>query len=155
VVSNGVMDGQRREPPAKAQRPLRLGGRDFLLIVSVLVGLTAVLAIVLLPDVSNAIARHDIRRREVTYGFTTGSVRSSAAFPCAGMWGIVTVVPGGAFAKAGVRAGDVPYGDGQELVYALEESEAGRAATFRVFDCSGPSGQGGRVIQLPPTPRVR
>lgn len=140
--------------PAKSGRLLRLGGREFLVIAAMLLGLAGILVIVLWPDVQRAWTRHAIRQREATYGFTAGNIPSTVVCPFTGMWGIVSVVPQGVFAKAGVRGGDVPvftHGGLEAVAYALKESEAGRLATFEVVNCSDPSRQVSHMIHLPPT----
>ncbi len=140
--------------PANRGRLLRLGGREFLLIAAMLLGLAGILVVVLGPDVQRAWAHHAIRQREAIYGFRTGNIPSTAVCPFTGMWGIVSVVREGVFAEAGVRAGDVPlftHGGVGELAHALEQSETGRPASFEVFNCGDPNPQVRRVIQLPPT----
>jgi hypothetical protein len=148
VVSNGVMD---RRTGAETPGLLRLGSREFLILAGMLAGLVAVLVVMLWPDALRARDRHDIRQREVAYGFSTGNIPLSDRCPFSGIWGIVSVVPGGIFAEAGVRAGDVPVFNGgvQELAFALVESERGRAADFTLFNCVDDREQVSRVIHLP------
>ncbi len=140
--------------PGNRERLLRLGGREFLVIAALLLGLAGVLVIVVWPDVQRAWARHAIRHREATYGFTTGDIPSTPSCPYSVLWGIVSVASEGEFDKAGVRSGDVPvftHGGLEEVAYALEESEAGRSASFEVFNCSDANRQVTRMIHLSAT----
>jgi hypothetical protein len=88
--------------------PLTLGRMGFLYTaVVLLVVLPVICALAFFPVVENYwCAWFEIPQYEQKFGFKWGSLESADANHT--VYGITSVQPDGAFAKAGIRAGDVP-----------------------------------------------
>ena len=106
-------------------QPLRLGRTQWLVLVAVVVVvLPAVLYAALQPVVDLwLMQRFELPALQAAYGFSTGYVQLRFADGCSRSYFTITaVVPGGAFARAGIRAGDIPtsYKHGPELGFLYD-----------------------------------
>jgi hypothetical protein len=114
---------------------IRLGWQEWAVVI---IGLAAVLAIVAVAaayDWANLYAEQvGVRRFEVSLGFKWSTLRTNDPSLPTTTLGIVEVVPGGAFDRLGLRAGDVPFGHSgkgaYEMMLALRESARGRTGSF-------------------------
>jgi hypothetical protein len=79
-----------------------------------------------------------IKKFETEFGFRTGLVEWQAPGKARELvWGVVAVTPNGAFARAGVRDGDIPLAAHDrvtELYATLEQASSGHAASFEVMN---------------------
>lgn len=148
--------------PRTNTRLLTLGRRQ-LAVVAAGVSLVVVVAAVLLyPDLYIQYIRNfGIRQFEAQYAFRTGPVpvRSNSQ-QTETHWGIVWVAPEGAFARLGVRGGDIPFayhGGVTDMYSALKRASLGGASSFQVYNAA--DAHLGRValrdVNLPPAPGVR
>src|SRR5262245_10356396 len=132
---------------------LLLGPTHF---VVLMVGLTLVLTIVAIGVYPTEYAEYvqdvGITRFERQYGFTSGMVVWRAPGQDEeSVWGIVSVTPDGAFARAGVRAGDIPLSQHYRAValyYALEEASSGRPSSIEMIN-SADAGRYRTITLLP------
>jgi hypothetical protein len=125
--------------------------------VVLLAGLTLVLTFVAIAVYPTAYSDYvqdvGIKRFERQYGFQSGLVvwgergRNQQS-----VWGIISVTPDGAFARAGVRAGDIPVSQHYRdvaLYYALEEASSGRPSSIEMINAADSFGTGAsRTIEL-------
>ena len=81
-----------------------LGSRQFTVLVVVLLLFATLFLILLSPFITRHLARIDVQAHEQAFGFRLGLVDEGQIQD----WHIVEVTPGGRFAQAGFRAGDVP-----------------------------------------------
>ena len=113
-------------------RLITLGGPQFATLVVGLATIAVVLALALVWDVSEALARFEVRQYEQKLGFEVGLIKGFQWGPPDGLWGIVSVTAGSRMEKAGMRSGDVvlsTHGYGlTELSWAVRESARGGTA---------------------------
>ena len=131
--ANGVQDHVRT--------PIGLGWPQFAAVAGGLGGVLAILWIAFMPNVEEFYAREFLVPRIADrYGFQFEMLQvtrdgHSYEFP-----GIVTVNPEGAFARMGVRPGDMPFavhGNGAATMYhALMAGERGQIAEFDVVNAA-------------------
>ena len=141
----------------KTSRRLLLGPTHFVVLVA---GLTLVLTFVALAVYPTAYSEYvqdvGIKRFERQYGFRSGLVVwREPGQNQEWVWGIVSVTSDGVFARAGIRAGDIPVSEHDravDLYYALEEASSGRASSIEVINSADAFGAGARrtVKLLPP-----
>ena len=141
------LDARRRD--RSGPRP-SLGSTQFVVLVS---GLALVLTVVAIGVYPTAYLQYvqgvAIKRFEREFGFQSGLVAwHRNGRDQESVWGIVSVTPDGAFARAGVRAGDIPvshHDRAVDLYYALKEASSGRALSIEMFNSAdAPLGAGGR-----------
>jgi hypothetical protein len=144
---------------ARNLSPLTLGSAQGFILLAGLTTVFTVMAIVLYPwAYQHWIKEVGIRSFEESYGFRTGLVeRSWPGQDAEYVWGIVSVDPGGQFARAGVRDGDIPFDQHDAILAlysALDSARAGQPSSFEVFNAADTHlGVGARrVVQLPPRP---
>lgn len=138
---------------------LSLGPSHFVVLVVALTLVLTVVAIVVYPTAySEYVQDVGIKRFERQYGFKSGLVVWRAPGQTEeSVWGIVSVTSDGAFARAGVRAGDIPVSQHDravDLYYALEEASSGRASSLEMIDSVDAFGAGARrtITLSPPGP---
>jgi hypothetical protein len=139
--------------------PVTLGSAQGFILLAGLTTVFTVMALVLYPwAYQQWIKEVGIRSFEGPYGFRTGLVeRRWPGQDAEHVWGIVSVDPGGHFARAGVRDGDIPFDQHDEILAlygALDLARAGQPSSFEVFNATDTHlGVGARrVVQLPPMP---
>jgi hypothetical protein len=118
---------------------VRLGTWQFVVMVA---GLALVLTAAGLAVYPSAYRRYlqdfGIKKFETEFGFRTGLVGWQEPGKARElMWGVVAVTPNGAFARAGVRDGDIPlafHDRVTELYATLEQVSSGQAASFEVLN---------------------
>ena len=106
-----------------------------------LLTIASVVCVVCAWEISEWDARVQVKQFEPAFGFTSGTVivpdGNGGQFES---WGIVAVADDGAFARAGVRGGDVPFdhhGFGaQRLLYALIRASKGEPGEFAVLNAA-------------------
>jgi hypothetical protein len=111
---------------------------QFVVLVLGLCAILAIMAIILMRDIGDALVRHDLKGYEREFGFDLGLVPGSPASPPhERWWGIASVTPGGWMDRAGVRSGDVVFdrhGSGLgHLLWAIEQAASGQTACFVVI----------------------
>jgi hypothetical protein len=116
-----------------------LGSAQFVVLLTGLGLVLTVVAIAVYPDAYRQYVQDvGIKRFERQYGFRSGLVTwRKSGRDVESMWGIVSVTSDGAFARAGVRKGDVPWSAHDrvvELYSALEQASAGRATSLEMFN---------------------
>jgi hypothetical protein len=112
-----------------------LGPWQFLYLVAVLLIFGTLFFVVLFaPLVRRYQWRLDVQAHEQPFGFRLGQIDEGQIRD----WGILAVMPGGRFAAAGFRPGDIPvehHGNGMwDLAFALDEAVAGRRACVMVWN---------------------
>lgn len=111
-----------------------LGSRQFMVLVSWLLLHATLFVILLAPFIDRHLARLDIQAHETAFGFRLGLVDEGQIQD----WHIVAVTPGGAFARAGFRPGDVPTtkesGGLFGLADMLRDASAGRSGCVVVWN---------------------
>lgn len=123
----------------KNYRIAKLGSAQFVVVLSGLGALFVVAAIACYPTLHDEYVKAvAIEPFEPLFGFQSGPVvlhwpgqEGEIA------WGIASVAEDGVFARAGVRAGDIPFGwhSGVTALYgALHDASSGRATSFEVFN---------------------
>ena len=113
---------------------ITLGLRQFAVLAVWLLLFAMLYLILLAPFITRHLARIDVQAREQTFGFRLGLVDEGQIRD----WHIVEVTPGGRFAQAGFRAGDVPSERDSNgvvgLAAALRAAAAGRPACVTVWN---------------------
>ena len=98
-----------------------------------------------------------IKRFETSFGFRWGRVRVDNPSCPATEWCVVSVVPGGAFSRLGLREGDVPFwhthGGAWAMYEALSTSLRGGSGYFEVISIHDRSNSL-REINVPPLRRI-
>lgn len=111
-----------------------LGPRQFVVLALWLLLYGLLYVILLAPFITSHLARKEVQDYERVFGFRLGLVDEGQIQD----WHIVEVTPGGRFAQAGFRAGDVPSGrDANGLVglaAALRAAATGRPACVTVWN---------------------
>ncbi len=143
---------------------IRLGWSQFTVVAGGLAGVLIVLWIAFMPNMEEFYTREFfVPRIADRYGFQFGMVHVTREGHSYESPGIVTVQPEGAFARMGVRPGDMPFafhGNGAATMYhALMEGERGRTAEFDVVNAedwsAGRERQAFRTIRVEPHRRGR
>src|SRR6476659_5285226 len=93
-------------PASFTMRLITLDGRRFFVLILGLCLIALAIYLVLERDIAELFYRLDVRRYEQRLGFEIGQFPVG---PTAGVWGIVSVTPGGAMDQAGMRSGDVVF----------------------------------------------
>lgn len=134
------------------QRLITLGWPQFFALAAGLCALGIVLVIVLGRDTSEALYRLEVGEYEQEFGFEVGLVKGFPEGPPAGMWGIVSVTPGGRMDKAGIRSGDLVFNRHgyafTELSWAIREAARGRAVCVVVVNAEEARTGSGRKVCL-------
>jgi hypothetical protein len=144
----------------RADPLLSLGSTQFVVLVSGLALVLTFVAIAVYPTAySQYVQNVAIKRFERQFGFHSGLVTWQGIGGEQGSaWGIVSVTSDGAFARSGVRAGDIPmsqHNRAVDLYYALEAASSGRALSIEMFNSADAHlGAGARraITLLPPGP---
>lgn len=120
---------------------IRLGWSQFAVLASGLGALLLVVWIAFMPQLEELYAREFLLPRIADrYGFQFGTVHVSRDGHSYVSPGVVSVHPDGAFARMGVRPGDMPFafhGNGAATMYhALMAGERGETAEFDVVNAA-------------------
>ena len=118
-----------------------LGTTQLVAVVAGLLTIASVLCLMLAPEISEWDARVQVKQFERAFGFTSGTVLvpdgNGGQFE---VWGIVAVAVDGAFARAGVRGGDIPFGHhgfgAERVLYALIRATKGEPGQFEVVNAA-------------------
>jgi hypothetical protein len=110
-VNRGPLDGENMAGPARWNAITR-GHRQWLYLALVtIVVIPIVLIVTFLPHIQTAYVRQFVLPKwEKRFGFLHGRTTLQMNGGTHEVFAIATVVPGGAFARAGVLPGDVPVG---------------------------------------------
>lgn len=140
-----------------ARSLIRLTSSHFFIVLAGLVTVLAVGWIVVMPAWEDLYAREfGLPRLEKQYRFRWGTVTITRDGVVEELEGIVSVSPGGDFAKMGVRQHDLPFahhGYGAAWMYsALMAGEGGHHAEFEVINADDWAGGDPRprTIRVPP-----
>jgi hypothetical protein len=119
--------------------PIRLGSSELAIVGSGVGTVLAVLWIAFMPQLEELYVRDSVLPRIADrYGFQFGMVQVRRDGESYLSPGIVSVSPDGAFARMGVRAGDLPFafhGNGAATMnHALLAAEHGRTTEFEVVN---------------------
>jgi hypothetical protein len=144
----------------RTSQKVSLGSVQFVVLLTGLGLVLTVVAIAVYPDAYRRYVQDvGIKRFEHQYGFRSGLVTwREPGQDVESVWGIVSVTSDGAFARAGVREGDVPWSPHDrvvELYSALERSSAGRATSIEMLnpvDAHLGAGAHRTITLLPPKP---
>ena len=117
-----------------AAAPIRLGPSQFLVLVAWLLLHATLFVILLAPFIDRHLARLDVQAYEASFGFRLDLVDEGQIQD----WHIVEVTPGGLFARAGFRPGDVPSERDSNgilgLAAALRQAAAGQETCLTVWN---------------------
>jgi hypothetical protein len=120
-----------RRPPNPSST---LGPWHFIYLVAVLLIFGTLFAILLSPFMTRHFARSEVQVHEQAFGFRLALVDNGHFQE----WRIVEVRPGGRFAQAGFRSGDVPSERDSNgilgLAGALEKAAAGQRACLTMWN---------------------
>ena len=117
-----------------AAAPVTLGPPQFLVLVAWLLLHATLFVILLAPFIDRHLARLDVQAYEASFGFRLGLVDEGQIQD----WHIVEVTPGGPFARAGFRPGDVPSERDSRGIFGLaatlRQAAAGQEACLTVWN---------------------
>jgi hypothetical protein len=125
---------RRAGVPSAAAPFVTLGPRQFAVLAVSLLLYGLLYAILLAPFITRHFARTEVQAHERAFGFRLGLIDEGQIHD----WHIVEVTPGGRFARAGFRAGDVPSERDSNgligLAETLRAAETGRTACLTVWN---------------------